>query len=58
MHFTFLCLDYNGLSSEGLISEVKKLHDTAFRLGLEEAKEMTRGRVLNILQNGKRKRNY
>nr|XP_034184252.1 protein lin-52 homolog isoform X3 [Osmia lignaria] len=31
------------LSMNGLISEVKKLHDMAYQLGLEEAKEMTRG---------------
>ncbi|KAL1138748.1 hypothetical protein AAG570_008810 [Ranatra chinensis] len=53
--------DYNllnccGLSTEALINEVKKLHDMAYRLGLEEAKEMTRGRFLNILMVGKRKR--
>jgi len=31
----------------GLISEVKRLHDLAYQLGLEEAKEMTRGKYLN-----------
>ena len=33
-----------------LIGEVKKLHDTAYQLGLEEAKEMTRGKYLNIFK--------
>lgn len=33
-----------------LITEVKKLHDTAYQLGLEEAKEMTRGKYLNIFK--------
>lgn len=36
------------LSTSGLIMEVKKLHDMAYQLGLEEAKEMTRGKYLNI----------
>ncbi|XP_044009408.1 protein lin-52 homolog isoform X2 [Aphidius gifuensis] len=34
-----------------LIAEVKKLHDEAYKLGLEEAKEMTRGKYLNIFSN-------
>ncbi|KAL0829253.1 hypothetical protein ABMA28_004074 [Loxostege sticticalis] len=38
----------NSLSTSGLILEVKKLHDMAYQLGLEEAKEMTRGKYLNI----------
>lgn len=36
------------LTVSGLIMEVKKLHDLAYQLGLEEAKEMTRGKYLNI----------
>ncbi|XP_076764754.1 protein lin-52 homolog isoform X2 [Xylocopa sonorina] len=39
------------LSMGGLISEVKKLHDMAYQLGLEEAKEMTRGKYLNIFKH-------
>ena len=38
------------LSMNELITEVKKLHDTAYQLGLEEAKEMTRGKYLNIFK--------
>lgn len=38
------------LSVTGLIAEVKKLHDMAYQLGLEEAKEMTRGKYLNIFK--------
>ncbi|XP_035730012.1 protein lin-52 homolog isoform X6 [Vespa mandarinia] len=34
-----------------LISEVKKLHDLAYQLGMEEAKEMTRGKYLNIFKH-------
>ncbi|KYN02512.1 Protein lin-52 like protein [Cyphomyrmex costatus] len=39
------------LSMTGLISEVKRLHDIAYQLGLEEAKEMTRGKYLNIFKH-------
>ncbi|KAL0117911.1 hypothetical protein PUN28_008946 [Cardiocondyla obscurior] len=39
------------LSMTGLISEVKRLHDLAYQLGLEEAKEMTRGKYLNIFKH-------
>ncbi|KRT81183.1 hypothetical protein AMK59_6189, partial [Oryctes borbonicus] len=31
------------LSTSGLITKVKDLHDMAYQLGLEESKEMTRG---------------
>ncbi|XP_072931175.1 protein lin-52 homolog [Epargyreus clarus] len=49
--------DYNymqklgSLTTSGLIMEVKKLHDLAYQLGLEEAKEMTRGKYLNIFSS-------
>ncbi|XP_046433014.1 lin-52 protein isoform X4 [Neodiprion pinetum] len=33
------------------LHQVKKLHDTAYQLGLEEAKEMTRGKYLNIFKH-------
>lgn len=49
--FLFLFLDLGNLSMGGLISEVKKLHDMAYQLGLEEAKEMTRGKYLNIFKH-------
>ncbi|VVC91847.1 protein lin-52 homolog [Leptidea sinapis] len=39
------------LTTIGIIMEVKKLHDLAYRLGLEEAKEMTRGKYLNIFSS-------
>ncbi|CAH1390164.1 protein lin-52 homolog [Halyomorpha halys] len=45
---------YSTLSKESLIQELKKLHDQAYKLGLEEAKEMTRGRFLNILSTRKK----
>lgn len=47
--------DYSTLPKEALIGELKKLHDLAYKLGLEESKEMTRGRFLNILSARRRK---
>ncbi|XP_022199465.1 protein lin-52 homolog isoform X2 [Nilaparvata lugens] len=41
------------LSHGALIAEVKKLHDAAYKLGLEEAKEMTKGKYLNVLSKKK-----
>jgi len=43
--------ELGNLTMTGLISEVKKLHDLAYQLGLEEAKEMTRGKYLNIFKH-------
>lgn len=40
---------FGSLTAASLIAEVKKLHDIAYQLGLEEAKEMTRGKYLNVL---------
>lgn len=45
---------FSNLSMPALISEVKRLHDLAYQLGLEEAKEMTRGKYLNILSKRRR----
>nr|CAD7261599.1 unnamed protein product [Timema shepardi] len=45
---------FGSLTAAELIAEVKKLHDVAYQLGLEEAKEMTRGKYLNILNRKKR----
>lgn len=39
------------LSINELILEAKKLLDTAYQLGCEEAKEMTRGKYLNIFKH-------
>jgi hypothetical protein len=41
--------EFGSLTASGLIAEVKKLYDVAYQLGLEEAKEMTRGKYLKIL---------
>lgn len=43
--------ELGNMNTTDLISEVKKLHDEAYQLGLEEAKEMTRGKYLNIFKN-------
>ncbi|RZF32898.1 hypothetical protein LSTR_LSTR004289 [Laodelphax striatellus] len=48
-----LMIQLGNLSHGALIAEVKKLHDAAYKLGLEEAKEMTKGKYLNILSKKK-----
>ncbi|XP_014257256.1 protein lin-52 homolog [Cimex lectularius] len=40
---------YSTISKEALIQQVRMLHDLTYKLGLEESKEMTRGRFLAIL---------
>ncbi|XP_076061816.1 protein lin-52 homolog [Oratosquilla oratoria] len=37
-----------------IIDEVKRLQNIAYQLGLEEAKEMTRGKYLHILNNNRK----
>ncbi|XKL59660.1 hypothetical protein PGB90_000676 [Kerria lacca] len=44
---------YGTLSQKELIAEIKKLYDIAYNLGAEEAREMTRGKYLHILQKKK-----
>ncbi|KAF7283900.1 DREAM core complex component lin-52 [Rhynchophorus ferrugineus] len=36
------------LPTANLIAKVKELHDIAYQLGVEESKEVTRGKYLNI----------
>ena len=48
-------LELGALSTQGLIAEIRKLYDEAYKLGSQEAKEMTRGKYLNIFSNQKRK---
>ncbi|XP_055589023.1 protein lin-52 homolog [Uranotaenia lowii] len=43
------------LSANGIIAEVKKIYDQAYQLGVQEAKEMTRGKYLNIFTNNRKK---
>jgi len=45
----YVTAEFGSLTGSGLIAEVKKLYDVAYQLGLEEAKEMTRGKCLKIL---------
>lgn len=44
----FRILELASLTTAGLISKVKELHDIAYQLGVEEAKEITRGKYLNL----------
>ena len=39
-----------GLPVTTILNEVKRLHDVAYELGIEERKEMTRGKYLNIFK--------
>ncbi|XP_055373859.1 protein lin-52 homolog [Condylostylus longicornis] len=43
------------LSTNGLISEIRKIYDQAYQLGVMESKEMTRGKYLGIFTNSKKK---
>lgn len=48
--------ELGALSQAGLTSEIKKLYDQAYQLGVEEAREMTRGKYLNIFSQTNRKK--
>ncbi|XP_050728082.1 protein lin-52 homolog isoform X2 [Eriocheir sinensis] len=50
-----LLYQFRLLTALEIIEEVKKLQNVAYQLGLEEAKEMTRGKYLHILNNKKPK---
>ncbi|XP_075233628.1 protein lin-52 homolog [Lycorma delicatula] len=52
-----LMIQLGNLSHLALIAEIKKLHDVAYKLGLEESKEVTRGKYLNVLSNKRRRIN-
>ncbi|XP_060531985.1 protein lin-52 homolog isoform X2 [Cylas formicarius] len=41
------------LSTSGLIAKVKELHDIAYQLGVEESKEITKGKYLNLFNTSK-----
>lgn len=36
------------MSCAAIVNELKRIHDQAYQLGVQEAKEMTRGKFLNI----------
>ena len=38
------------LPTQNLMDEIKRLQNIAYQLGLDEIKEMTRGKYLNILR--------
>lgn len=42
---------FGSLTSSSLVEEVKKLQNIAYQLGLEESKEMTRGKLLHVLDD-------
>ncbi|CAM1331445.1 LIN52 (predicted) [Pycnogonum litorale] len=44
------------LTASTLLEKVKRLQNLAYQLGLEEAREMTRGKFLNILETNSKKR--
>lgn len=48
--------ELGALSQAGLIAEIKKLYDEAYQLGMEEAREMTRGKYLNIFSQANNKK--
>ena len=48
-----LITEFGSLNPLEVIEEVKKLQNVAYQLGLEEAKEMTRGKYLHILNKKK-----
>lgn len=50
LHDLELLTELSQLRLDRLLREIKILHNIAFDLGLQEAKEMTRGRYLNILR--------
>ncbi|XP_071525111.1 protein lin-52 homolog isoform X2 [Panulirus ornatus] len=49
-----LLYQFRLLTAVEIIEEVKKLQNVAYQLGLEEAKEMTRGKYLHILNSKKK----
>lgn len=50
----FYFLELAALSTSGLISKVKELHDIAYQLGVEESTEVTRGKYLNLFSRNRR----
>lgn len=51
-----LISELGALSHAGLIAEIRKLYDQVYQLGVEEAREMTRGKYLNIFSTTNRKK--
>ncbi|XP_063709564.1 cancer/testis antigen family 47 member C1 [Culicoides brevitarsis] len=47
--------ELGAMSNSQLILEIKKLYDHAYKIGVEESKEMSRGKLLQIFANSKKK---
>lgn len=45
-----LLQEFGSLTTSQLMEKIKGLQNLAYQLGLDEAREMTRGKFLNILQ--------
>ena len=43
--------DLSGLSTNELMEKVKDLMDVAYQLGVSESNQMTRGKILDILES-------
>lgn len=54
-HDMLLVQRYSQMPLSPLIDELRSLYDFAYNLGLEEAKEMTRGKYLNIFTRNTKK---
>lgn len=48
-----LLQEFGSLTTANLLEKVRGLQNLAYQLGLEESREMTRGKFLNILGSGK-----
>ncbi|KAK6182671.1 hypothetical protein SNE40_010299 [Patella caerulea] len=48
-----LLQEFGSLTTSQLMEKVKGLQNLAYQLGLDEAREMTRGKFLNILEKPK-----
>ncbi|KAL5008596.1 hypothetical protein ScPMuIL_014177 [Solemya velum] len=49
-----LLQEFGSLTTSQLMEKVRGLQNLSYQLGLEEAREMTRGKFLNILRKQKR----
>lgn len=47
--------ELGAMTNGQLILEIKKLYDHAYKIGVEESKEMSRGKILQIFANSKKK---
>ncbi|XP_050546429.1 protein lin-52 homolog [Daktulosphaira vitifoliae] len=56
-HDMILVHRYSQMPLAPLLDELKSLYDFAYNLGLEESKEMTRGKYLNIFTRNLKKSN-